>query len=419
MNATESYKDYRKYLILNMINHFQPVSRTELAEVTNFQPAIVTAIVKELVDMEYVVESGKYSNKSGRKRVLLEINKAHFLTLLASLSIEEISYSVLQLDGEILKVEKLPFDLKRGRNELAGEIAANIEHLIREYPGSVISGIALCEPLYNYPAYIQTDSLISSYYNTLDWISHELMPEIERLLSRPVRLFSPVTLPAFSEKRYGQAVGCDNFICVELSSGIGSSFCVNGKVLSGSTGVAGEIGHTVVNAHGEHQRMCYCGKSECLEAYASFPVIVREIERAMDNGTYSRLQPLHEKGVKLTAKMLGQALQEHDQLTAHYVKKAAELIGIAIANEVNLLNPSLVILFGFMLDLGDFFLRELENSIRANVLPFSADFEIKVSHTLGQYLPLGAADEVFSDFFHMEDFSWVYKLTMEPEAAEP
>ena len=418
MNATESYKDYRKYLILNMINHFQPVSRTHLVKLTNFQPAIVTALVKELADIGYVIETGKSSNKFGRKRVLLEINKLKFLTIVVALSAEDISYSVLQLDGSILKVERIPFDLNKDRTTLAATIADHLESIAEGYSDSVITGVALCEPLYNWPAYFQGDSLISSYDKVLDWIAREVVPETERLIKRPVRLFSPVTLPAFSEKRYGQAVGCDNFMTVELSNGIGSSFCVNGHILSGSAGFAGEIGHTIVNAHGQEDRMCYCGKAGCLEAYASFPVIVREIERALDHGTYSKLQPLHEQGIKLTASILRKAIEEHDQLVIHHVKKAAELIGIAIANEIDILNPGLVILFGFMLDLGDLFLRELEESIRSHVLRLSADFEIKVSHALGQYLPLGAADEVFSDFFHMEDFKWVYKLESEPETAD-
>ena len=64
MKATESYKDYRKYLILNLINHFQPVSRTRLVELTNFQPANVTALVKELLEEHYVIETGKHSNRA-------------------------------------------------------------------------------------------------------------------------------------------------------------------------------------------------------------------------------------------------------------------------------------------------------------------------------------------------------------------
>ena len=198
MNATESYKDYRKYLILNMINHFQPVSRTHLVKLTNFQPAIVTALVKELADIGYVIETGKSSNKFGRKRVLLEINKLKFLTIVVALSAEDISYSVLQLDGSILKVERIPFDLNKDRTTLAATIADHLENIAEGYSDSVITGVALCEPLYNWPAYFQGDSLISSYDKVLDWIAHEVVPETERLIKRPVRLFSPVTLPAFS-----------------------------------------------------------------------------------------------------------------------------------------------------------------------------------------------------------------------------
>ena len=418
MKATESYKDYRKYLILNLINHFQPVSRTRLVELTNFQPANVTALVKELLEEHYVIETGKHSNSYGRKRVLLEINKSQFRTILVTLSADHLTYYVLQFDGTILKNEPVPFDPGCDRDPLVHVIAENASRLTREFSDGVISGIALCDPLYDSQMYFQGDSLFSSYDQTLAWVAHEVKPHMESVIQRPVRLFSPVTLPALSEKRYGVAKDCDNFICVELSNGIGCSYCLNGTVVSGNNGVAGEIGHLVVNAHSGEDRICYCGKAGCLEAYASFPVLVRDIEHALDHGVYSRLQAFHENGGKLTAKILGQAVSEHDQLATHYVRKAAELIGIAIANAVNLMNPKLVILFGFMLDLGEFFLRELEASLRANVLPVSNDFELRLSQSLGQYLPLGAADEVFSDFFHMEDFKWIYKMSAEPETAD-
>lgn len=103
-------------------------------------------------------------------------------------------------------------------------------------------------------------------------------------------------------------------------------------------------------------------------------------------------------------------MDEGDQLCLYYVKRAAMRIGIAIANAVNLLNPKLVVLYGFMLNLGEHFLHPLEESIRENVLTLSRNFELYTSATLESNLPLGAAAELFSNYLRIDDHKWVYQL---------
>ena len=82
---------------------------------------------------------------------------------------------------------------------------------------------------------------------------------------------------------------------------------------------------------------------------------------------------------------------------------------MVIANAVNLLNPELVVLYGFMLDLGDYFLQKLEQSLRENVLSIASDFELRVSASMDALLPLGAVAEVFSQYLHSDDYKWVYR----------
>ena len=92
-----------------------------------------------------------------------------------------------------------------------------------------------------------------------------------------------------------------------------------------------------------------------------------------------------------------------------YVKECAHLLGIAIANAVTLLNPELIVLFGFMVELGDFFLSALEESIRSNVLVLSDTFEIRISESPDITYPLGAAAEIFASYLKTDRYQWVYR----------
>lgn len=100
----------------------------------------------------------------------------------------------------------------------------------------------------------------------------------------------------------------------------------------------------------------------------------------------------------------------------YYVKDIAIRLGVAIANAVNLLNPKLVVLYGFMLELGDFFLRHLESSIRENVFAPLKDFEIRTSNSTETLFSLGAVAEIFSFYFKQENYRWVYQL--QPESPD-
>lgn len=94
----------------------------------------------------------------------------------------------------------------------------------------------------------------------------------------------------------------------------------------------------------------------------------------------------------------------------YYVKDVAVRLGVAISNAVNLLNPKMVVLYGFMVELGDFFLQELERSIRENVFAPLKNFEIRVSDSTETLFPLGAVAEIYSSFFQQDNYRWVYQL---------
>ena len=397
---------FKRHLILNIISHLGPISRTELIELTDYRPASVSDIIKELLDEQLIVETGSVSVGHGRKRTLLEINKGHLCAIGISFTNDSVSYVVSRIDGSILTQKNQSISIAQSRENLILQIGQSVKALMEQYADKYLVGIGISEPLFDPTAYQYGSSLTANYTHFNDWIHLSLKPKLEAATGLRVESYSGVTLPAMAEQRFGAARGVQNFICVELSNGIGSSICCNGLPVAGANGMAGELGHTVIEYGAAKRRLCYCGKPDCVEVDTAFPALVASIMGALNSGVFSSLTP----GQPITVQSIRQALDAGDRMCMHYVRQAAQRIGVAIANAVNLLNPELVVLHGFMLELGAYFLNHLEQSLRENVLAISANFALRISDSMEALLPLGAVAEIFSSYLRSDDYKWVYQL---------
>lgn len=393
-----TYRYYQKYQLLNLIRHFAPISRKKLVELMDLRPASVGDLTKELLEEGLIVETGLSSGGHGRRRILLDINKRDLCALVLSFSERLVNYTVVQFDGEtVLKTEQ-PLPTGGDDARLTG-IAAQIETLLRRTADRRIVGIGLCDPIYNDPR----PASALSYDSFLLWLHDTLCPALEKRFSLPVSSFSTVCLPALAEHRFGCGVGCEHLLCVELSNGLGLSAYADGRAITGAHGMAGELGHTVTDARRD-AAPCYCGKTGCVEQTAAFPYLQASLQKAIESGTATVLA-----GKKnLTVSDIRAALEQHDRLCMRCVRQIAENAGLAIANAVTLFDPERVVLYGFLLELGDYYLTILKNTILENVM--SAELTICVSDATEGLLPLGAAAELFSAFLRVEENRWIYKL---------
>ena len=401
---------HKRHLILNIISHLGPISRTELIDLTDYRPASVSAIIKDLLDEQLIVETGYSSTGHGRKRVLLEINKSHLCAISLAFHPGSVTILAAQIDGTPLQQEDIPFTPGTGKEELIGRITDQVGRLILAYQDREIVGIGICEPLYDPTSYRPEYSFLTNYLHYNDWVKLGLKPRLEELFRLPVETYSGVVLPVMAERHYGTAKGVDNFICVELSNGIGSSLCLNGSPVAGATGRAGELGHTVIDSSSAAGRLCFCGKPGCVEIGTAYPALAARLTTAMEQGVFSSLGSHMDPERGITVDAIRKALDEGDRMCMHIVKIVAQQLGVAIANAVNLLNPELVVLHGFMINLGDYFLQQLELAIRENTLSVAGDFELRVSPSMESILPLGAVAEIFSSYLRTDDYKWVYKL---------
>lgn len=401
---------YKQRLILNIIHHLGPISRTELINLTDYRPASISDMIKLLLEEKLIIETGNYSAGHGRRRTLLEINKSHLCAVGMALSSDSANFIVSQVDGTILKQDFLKFSPDLEKSVLISRITEQLQQLLTEFSDKEILGIGIGEPHHDPTGYQIGGSFTNDYSHFNDWVHFDLKPKLEKLFSLHVEVYSEVTLPVMAQHHFGAAKGIRDFICIELSNGIGASLCCNGTPVTGFKGMAGELGHTVISTDQHNPKLCYCGKPGCAESNSAYPFLVSELQASINNGAFSSLS-VHAKDMsKITPAAIRKSLDEHDRLCMYHVKKIATQLGVLIANTVNLLNPELVILYGFMVELGDYFLNHLTASIHENALSIVDDFDIYISDSLETLLPLGAVAEIYTSYLHSDDYKWVYQL---------
>lgn len=191
---------------------------------------------------------------------------------------------------------------------------------------------------------------------------------------KPVSVGNDVEVAALGEYLYGSGRGYSNFVCVFVGTGIGSGIVQNGRMYTGLTGTAGEVGHVVVQAEG---RICGCGGRGCLEAYASRTAITRAIMAEIHHGRQSVLADEAARQLKqgetiIRSGILADAIKQKDELTIEIVKEAANYLGIALGSIMNFYNPDAIIVGGGVIEAIDLLFETAVHRARTTALSASA-----------------------------------------------
>ena len=186
----------------------------------------------------------------------------------------------------------------------------------------------------------------------------------ERLNNLPVALTNDANAAAIGEMTYGVARGMTNFIDITLGTGVGSGIVINGQMVYGSDGFAGELGHMVVRPDG---RSCGCGRKGCLEAYCSATGVARTAREFLETSDEpSLLRDM--KPEDITSYDVSVAASKGDALANRVYTFTGELLGEACANFATFCSPEAFIFFGGLTKAGDLLMEALKKSYDAHVL---------------------------------------------------
>ena len=186
----------------------------------------------------------------------------------------------------------------------------------------------------------------------------------KKYFNLPVFLTNDANAAAIGEMIYGEAKGMKDFIVVTLGTGLGSGIVVNGELLYGHDGFAGELGHVIITPDG---RQCACGRKGCLETYVSATGVKRSVYKLLaDNLEESELRgiPFND----LTAKMVADAANRGDKIAIQTYEHTGRMLGEVLANTVAITSPEAIFLFGGMAKSGDLIFKPTIYHFEKNLL---------------------------------------------------
>ena len=232
------------------------------------------------------------------------------------------------------------------------------ELLIEIYGKYILKGIGIGAPNANY------HKGTVEYPPNLNWGYVEVIKIIKQYYNIPSAITNDANAAAIGEMKFGAAKEMKDFIVITLGTGVGSGIVVNGQLVYGADGFAGEIGHTIYDPQG---RDCGCGRKGCLETYASASGIRRTvIEMLQNSNDKSELRNLTLD--ELTSKKIYEAALHGDKIALEAFEFTGKVLGTKLADSVAHTSPEAIVLFGGLASAGKFIFEPTKKYMEQNLL---------------------------------------------------
>jgi len=269
------------------------------------------------------------------------------------------SFGIVDRDGACLAGRSIPTMGREPAVRLADRLDEIVAESFRPFASThELKGIGIGAPNANYYT-----GMVENPPN-LGWGRVNLAEIFGGRFGLPVAVTNDANAAAIGEMEFGAARGMKDFLVITLGTGVGSGIVASGRVLYGADGLAGEIGHTVVDPDG---RACGCGNRGCLEAYASAGGLCRTVfailsERREESSL--RSVPFRD----LTARMVFEAARDGDPIARAAFEETGRILGMKLADAVAITSPEAVFLFGGLAAAGDLILEPTRRSMERHVM---------------------------------------------------
>lgn len=266
-------------------------------------------------------------------------------------------------------------------NDYIEDLYQGVMHLLETHDAvGKVHGIGIGAPNANY-----YNGMIESAVN-LPWPTPlPLAKMVSEKFGIPVAITNDANAAAIGEMTYGAARGMKNFIMITLGTGVGSGIVINGQLVYGHDGFAGELGHTIIKRN--NGRLCGCGRTGCLEAYCSATGVARTAREFLElrpDASLLRNLPIE----AITSKDVYDAAVNGDKLALEIFEYTGTILGEAFADFTVFSSPEAIILFGGLAKSGDLLMKPLREAMEKNMLSM---FKGKVKVLLSELKEADAA----------------------------
>ncbi|MGR0318996.1 ROK family protein [Agromyces sp. ZXT2-3] len=316
--------DVNRSAILARLGADGPASRAELARVLALSPALITQLVKDLLADGLLVELDQAPSSGGRPARMLGLAASAGHAIGVKVVADHVAFVEVGVDGRVVRSASEPFDATA--STFIAELVERIRDFIAAGDGTTVLGLGVGVPG-------SVDRLGNGVVDSaqLGWTGVELGDALRRATGLPVVVENNVNALAVAERLFGLGRSHDNFLVVTIGTGVGAGIVIDGNVLRGASGGAGEIGHIPIADDGPR---CGCGNDGCLEAHIG--------ERALVRNARERGAIAPDGGID---DLLAAADGGDPAATAVY-REAGRLLGRTLAGVVHSVDPALVVVLG-------------------------------------------------------------------------
>ncbi|MEJ1154699.1 ROK family transcriptional regulator [Microbacterium marmarense] len=357
-----SLREANRARVVGAVQQHGSLTQVELAGITGLSPASVSNIVTELADAGILDTSP--SIRSGRRARLVTL--ARSIGVVAGIDVGARSMSVALADTSmrILATETLPLAPDH-RADMSLQRAAMLVHeLVESVDASADELLAVGVGV---PVPVDVSSgMVSSTSLLLGWDGAAVADVLATVLRAPAAVDNHANLGALAEARYGAGVGRDPVVYVSVSHTMSAGIVVDGKLLHGRRGAAGELGHMIVDERGA---VCRCGNRGCLETVAGSAALLRMLSVSHGHLT---LDDVIARGL------------DGDPGCQRAIADTGRSLGAAIATVCNLIDPDIVVIGGDLVASGELLLAPLREAVQHNTLASSSGYADVVAAEFGR-----------------------------------
>jgi predicted NBD/HSP70 family sugar kinase len=323
--TSETARHINRRIVLNLIRSHEPISRADLARHSGLQRSTVSVITEQLIEERWVTEGANGHAPRGRRPRFLHLNKERVGIIGVNIRPATTTLALAHLNGHFVAQESLR--TAANPDQFVHELIPKLQNLKKIRPELTCEGIGV-----SLPGRVDLASQRLVFAPNLDWRNFDLKTPLEEATGLPVELENAANACALSEIWFGRrSESAQDLVALTVSEGIGTGLVLNHQLVRGSTGVAGEFGHTTIVENG---LQCACGNKGCWELYASNSAAVRYY-----TGSKSSAQtPSFDDILRLAGQGDPKATQAIDQMS-HY-------LGVGIAMLVTGLAPDMILVIG-------------------------------------------------------------------------
>lgn len=325
---SNTIREINRQIILNHIREKSPISRADIARLTNLQRSTVSLIVEELKDIG-LVEEIEGESSGGRPPQLLSLRTAHAVAIGVDCGKKRTIVAASDLAGRILEQEEFPTD--SDFDKTIERIINAVRRLVQQNNGS-IEGVGV-----SVPALVDLRSNKVLLIQNFNWNEPQFAERIHRATGLPVKVDNDANAAALAELWFGRPeIGAvRDFILVLIENGIGTGIVFDGQIYRGKGGIAGEFGHMTIGNNAPIA--CAAGKRNCWEAFASERSAIARYVNLLKNPNGS---------AKISFVQLVKIALEGDEKAQTALKQTAHYIGVGIANLFQGLSPEVAVVTG-------------------------------------------------------------------------